>query len=334
MADFCGPSLPGGPDQDRQGRRPAFRDMAVEERQVSGVSQAAADQQPVPRRGGRGPRPGVVAVALAAGPARAGLPRLLRYQDRQGCHCGLPAGGQRDLEADRDREHVSLPRLLQGLAQLAAAAVDLIAGAERERHPGLDRACHHLRAQHGLGRELRRRRDHGAPTPPIVARPGFRQVEPEVEQRAGARGHVRHEDHALAVLHLAGDPGVLAGHPHGHGPFLQLRGLIQHHDRGGVTQVRQDEPLQPGKRRLPVPGVFRQQRLHPPRRGVPGHLAQLPARLTVTPLAQQRSDIPERSQTRSSLGEHRRDQRLQLSLELLQPAAAFYDGRDGHPLVL
>ena len=33
------------PDQDRQRRRLALRDMAVEERQVSGVGQAAADQR-------------------------------------------------------------------------------------------------------------------------------------------------------------------------------------------------------------------------------------------------------------------------------------------------
>ena len=34
-----------------------FRDVGVEERQVSGVGQAAADQHPVPRGGGRRPRP-------------------------------------------------------------------------------------------------------------------------------------------------------------------------------------------------------------------------------------------------------------------------------------
>src|SRR6266536_1775178 len=75
VAFFCGPSLPGHRDQGRQRRRPALRDMAVVEGQVSGVGEAAADQQPVPRRGGGDPRPPVVPAALAAGPARAGLPR-------------------------------------------------------------------------------------------------------------------------------------------------------------------------------------------------------------------------------------------------------------------
>ena len=63
VAFFCGPSLPGHRDQGRQRRRPALRDMAVVESQVRRVGEAAADQHPVPRRGGGGPRPGVVAVA-------------------------------------------------------------------------------------------------------------------------------------------------------------------------------------------------------------------------------------------------------------------------------
>ena len=69
VAFFCGPSLPGHRDQGRQRRRPALRHMAVVEGQVSVVGEAAADQQPVPRRGGGGPRPPVVPAALAAGPA-------------------------------------------------------------------------------------------------------------------------------------------------------------------------------------------------------------------------------------------------------------------------
>ena len=68
------PSLPGYLDQHRQGHRPACRGVAVEERQISRIGDAAADQQPVPRRGCRQPRPLVVAVAFAARPARAGLP--------------------------------------------------------------------------------------------------------------------------------------------------------------------------------------------------------------------------------------------------------------------
>jgi hypothetical protein len=70
--------------------------------------------------------------------------------------------------------------------------------------------------------------------------------------------------------------------------LLQLRGLIEHQDRVRIGQVREDGPLQPLQHRLPVPGVLGQQRLHPPRRGVPGLLAQLPARLAVTGCRQQR----------------------------------------------
>jgi hypothetical protein len=45
-------------------------------------------------------------------------------------------------------------------------------------------------------------------------------------------------------LHVIGDPGVLAGHPDGHLPLLELRGLIQHQHRLRVGQVVKDEPLQ------------------------------------------------------------------------------------------
>ena len=75
------PAISSG-DLDQYGHRhrAALRGVAVKERQVRRVGQAAADQHPVPRRGGRRPRPFVVAVALAAAPARAGLPRAGRDQ--------------------------------------------------------------------------------------------------------------------------------------------------------------------------------------------------------------------------------------------------------------
>jgi hypothetical protein len=77
-----------------------------------------------------------------------------------------------------------------------------------------------------------------------------------------------------------------------------------------------------------------QQRLHPPRRDMPGHLRQLPARLAVTALGQQRADIRERRQTRSGLREHRREQTTQLTVKFPQPGAIFYDGPGGHLLIL
>jgi hypothetical protein len=110
-----------------------------------------------------------------------------------------------------------------------------------------------------------------------VLAPLFRQVEPEAEQGMGAGGDVGGEHHGPAVLHLPGDPGTLAGHAQRPVAFLQLRGLIQHHDRPRITQADKDEPLQRGQRRRPVPGVLSQQRLHPPRRRMPGPLRQLPA---------------------------------------------------------
>jgi hypothetical protein len=85
------------------------------------------------------------------------------------------------------------------------------------------------------------------------------------------------EHHRLAVLDLAGDAGMLSGHPDADSPLRHLRGLIQHQDRLRVAQMGQDEALQQVKHHPPIPPVLSQQRLHPPRRGVPGLLAQLPA---------------------------------------------------------
>jgi hypothetical protein len=131
----------------------------------------------------------------------------------------------------------------------------------------------------------------------------------------GKRGDIGGEHDGLAVLHLPGDPGMLPADPNGRGPFLQLRGLIQHHDRPRVTQPGHDEPLQRGQRRRPVPRMLSQQRLHPPRRGMPGPLGQLPARPAITRLGQQRPDIRERRQPRPGLREHRREQAAQLTLK-------------------
>jgi hypothetical protein len=127
---------------------------------------------------------------------------------------------------------------------------------------------------------------------------------------------------------------MLAGHAHRPVAFLQLRGLIQHRDRPRVTQPRGDELLQRLQCRFPVPGVLGQQRLHPPRRGMPGRLRQLPARPAITRLGQQRTDVRERRQPRPGLREHRREQHPQLTMKVPQPAAIFYDGRSGHLLIL
>ena len=96
-----GPAFPRDFDQDRQGHRPGG--VAVEERQVIGVGDLAADQQPVPRRAGRDHRPLVITVALAAPPAGAGLPAAGRDEPGQDRRV-LAAGGGGDLEVDRDRE--------------------------------------------------------------------------------------------------------------------------------------------------------------------------------------------------------------------------------------
>jgi len=127
---------------------------------------------------------------------------------------------------------------------------------------------------------------------------------------------------------------MLAGHPHPHLPLLQLRGLIEDQHRARIAQVINDEPLQRPQRRLPVPGMLSQQRLHPPRRGMPRRLGKLPARPAVSRLGQQRSEVSEPRQPRPGLSEYRRESPAQLTVRFPQPAAIFYDDRNRHLLIL
>ena len=288
----------------------------------------------MPRRAGRGPGPGVVAVALAAAPARAGLPRRGGDQPGQRRDGDPPPGAEADREVHRDREHVALPGVLAGGPQLRAAAVHLVPGRPAERHRGVRRPGDHVPGQLGLGLEHHVSGDLGPLAPPAVPAPGLRQVEPEIKQRVPAGGDIRAVHHGLAVLHLAGDPRVLAGRPHRHLPLLQLRGLIDHQHRARIAQVIYDQPLQGLQRRLPVPGVLGQQRLQTPRRGMPRLLGELPARPAVPRLGQRRPEVSERGQPRPGLGEHRREQPAQVVMQFPQPAAIFYDGRSGHLLIL
>ena len=103
------------------------------------------------------------------------------------------------------------PFSLARSAQLRAAAVDFVAGQESERHAAADRGGDHLSALLGLGGELHVIGHPGAPAPRRARAPRLGQVEAEVEGSMTAAGHIRGEDHGLAVLHLAGDPGVLVG---------------------------------------------------------------------------------------------------------------------------
>jgi hypothetical protein len=145
--------------------------------------------------------------------------------------------------------------------------------------------------------------------------------------------HVRREHDGLAVLHLPGDPGVLAGDPGRGGSFFQLGGLVQRQDRLRVAEPRGDELLQRGQRRFPVPDVLGQQSLHPPRRAVPGRLRQLPARLPVTRLGQQRADAGERRKPRPGLHVRPCQQRKQLPPQFPRPRPVTYDGTGGHLVV-
>jgi hypothetical protein len=77
-----------------------------------------------------------------------------------------------------------------------------------------------------------------------------------------------------------------------------------------------------------------QQRLHPPRRCMPGLLRQLPAQPAPARPGQQRPDIRKRRQLRPGLREHRREQATQFALKAAQPGVIFYHGTGGCLLIL
>ena len=85
-----GPPLAGDLDQDGQGH-PAGR-VAVEEGQVGGVGDLAADQQPVPRRGRRDQRPLVIAVAPATPQVRVSQQRAATSLVRDATAAFRPEG--------------------------------------------------------------------------------------------------------------------------------------------------------------------------------------------------------------------------------------------------
>ncbi len=92
----------------------------------------AADEQEMLRAGGAHPGPGVAALALGAGNGH-GLPVPVGGQVGGGEGVGAEPGDRVELDGERaaHAQHVADLVVLQMLAQLAGAAVDLVAGAPR-----------------------------------------------------------------------------------------------------------------------------------------------------------------------------------------------------------
>jgi hypothetical protein len=167
------------------------------------------------------------------------------------------------------RQHIADAAGLQLGPQPGVGAVDLVAGHPRRRDRGVQRAADHGRGQLGLGRKPDLVGDAGRPQARRIINPALGQVQLPVDHgMAGAAG-IHHVDGDLGVLDPAGGAGVLALHPNGRRPLLEVPGLVDHQDRLGVAQVLDHQGAHVVADRVVVPHRPGQQVLHPVRVGSP-----------------------------------------------------------------
>ncbi len=109
----------------------------------------------VARAGGGDPRPGIPPLALGAAARGADLPAPLVLQQPADGLCAGQRGarGQGEGEVRRHPQHIGLAAGLEGLAQLGAAAVDLVAAGEVEPDAVGVRAGADVDGQLSLGAE-------------------------------------------------------------------------------------------------------------------------------------------------------------------------------------
>src|SRR6266542_1628389 len=157
---FYGPAAPGDGDEAGHGGRPARRRPG----QVEGVAVRAGDQPPdqqaLPADGGGGHRP--VAVAGAFGPVPARAPLEDRVLDGL-VSADRRAGRQGDLVVAWDDRHIRQPGLRGLLAELLAAAIDLIERNPAGWQPGRGQPVQLVHGQLRFGGELQIVRDPGGP---------------------------------------------------------------------------------------------------------------------------------------------------------------------------
>ena len=292
-----GPGHPHQPDQRGGGRA-----VAGIEGQLP-VAAAAAHQQP-PRHpgGGRGgqlhPGPVVQPAALGAVPGAAGDPLAGRHRRGQLLSAGARSGrsiNSLDLKqlGALDRQHVPHAAALQPLPERRAAAVDLIGGHPRRRHPGVQRALQHELGKLRLGPEPDLLGHPRSPAALRIVGPALGQVQLPVDHRPALSAGVGQEDAELAVVDLAGGARVLALDPDRGGALLEEPRLVGHQHRVRVAQVLDHVGAQVVADQLRVPVGGGQQPLHAVGGALAGVLGQLPAVLAAH-VAQQAAQVGQR----------------------------------------
>ena len=239
--------------------------------------------------GGGDPGPGVPPLTLGPLACGADLPAavLVLQQRLHRVRAGHPgAGGERDHEGGRGPQDIPLPALLKELAQLSAAAVDLVAADEVERQPVGVCVRQDVDGQLALGAEPQVRRKCRNQGLHRVLDLLFRYPLPGADQRVARLlpdvGQVHRVD---AVRDPARAAHVLPLDARRAGPLLLLARLVQRPNGHALPAAAPYRPVQARRGMLPdlahrrrlIPRCPVQQPLRAVRRPVPAMLGDRPA---------------------------------------------------------
>ena len=273
-------------------------------------------------RGGADPRPGIPSLALGALACGTDFPAplVLRQPLDRFLAGQLRPAGQRDHEVRRDPQHAGLTAGFEELAQLGAAAVDLVPAGKVEGQPVGVRASEDVDGQLAPGAERQVRRQPGDQRLDRVLDVLARDPLPGPDQRVpGALPHVAQVHGVDPVRHPARAPHVLAVGARRGTARLLLTGLVDRADRHPAAPAPPRCLLKPGHgepphhahRRGRVPDRVVQQPLGLVRRPVPGMPGNGPP-VHPRQLAGQRRHVLARLQPRLCAGKTRPQQPHQL----------------------
>ena len=219
------------------------------------------------------PWPALQAIHCSAGTAVASCAALVRGPSK------VVGTFDRQQLGAFDRQHVPHAASFQPASQGWAAAIDLIGGHPRRRHPGVQRTLQHDLGKLRLGPKPDLLGDLGSPAAGRVVGPALGQVQLPVDHRPPLGAGVGQEHAQLAVVDLAGGARVLALDPHRGRALLEKPRLVDHQHPAGVAEVLDDVAAQVVADQVRVPVGGGEQPPHAVWGALAGVLGQLPADL-------------------------------------------------------
>ncbi len=217
------------------------------------------------------PWPALQAIHCSAGTAVASCAALVRGPSK------VVGTFDRQQLGAFDRQHVPHAASFQPASQGWAAAIDLIGGHPRRRHPGVQRTLQHDLGKLRLGPKPDLLGDLGSPAAGRVVGPALGQVQLPVDHRPPLGAGVGQEHAQLAVVDLAGGARVLALDPHRGRALLEKPRLVDHQHPAGVAEVLDDVAAQVVADQVRVPVGGGEQPPHAVWGALAGVLGQLPA---------------------------------------------------------